>query len=331
MMAKCKIPEQAVYFGLEARTAGGDWIRIDDEAHGGKWWSCDAADPVELSERVADGAAVDVRAIFAPADRRRTLARSGPWRTGERTIAHEVAAAAPGETPPPAEGTTTSGADSAKTQKEQQQRRKDPARDSGANGRKRHYVQPRIPMAFDAPEGDETLRRFVYLHGLAQATNDRIVAMQQEQTTMIVKMMEVTQAAERERARVQIETTRRHYEALAEGQRQTHAAMLSANKGTEAPLMMQQLGHKTQQIAELVKTMADRIDAIEEADASTALALSDDPNNLERLIQGVASIIGTVANTPLGDRLGDVLAQRADPRHRAAAPQDGAQDVEAAP
>ena len=313
-MPQVQIHPDAMWFGLELQGIDGEWLRVDEENLGGKWWRVGTTTPEAMAQRVAGDAPFTFRAIFAPKDKRRSLGHSPPFQTG----AEDSDGGGP-EPSPEAPPVDTAGAPPAAPAAPPARAAAPSPRKATAprvNGGASPYVQPKIPMAFTPPPGDPDLTRFVFLHQLVQQQNDRFL-------TLALSMMQNAAEAERSRSSAMLESMKHHYAAQAQGQERLTAALLAAQKGSEAPVLMQQLAAAAQAQNDQLAQLAQKIEDFEEEDANAAqqlAQLSENPNNVERVFAGLTSIIGTVANTPLGDAIGDMLT-RGRPPEAGAPPQ----------
>lgn len=308
-MAVVTVPESAVYFWLEVETPEGGWLRIDDERIGGKYWATATATAEQIAHMAGGDAALTYRATFTKKNKRQKIGTSPPFQVaqatgdddGDAAAAEEDPAAVPAQSLPPATGATRAAA-----------RQQTAQRVNGGNGSP--YVQPKIPMAFSAPPNDPDLSRFVFLHQLVQQGHDRFL-------TLVMTMTQQATEAEHARSQHMIDSMRQHYSALASGQERLTAALLAAHKGSEAPIIMQQLASQAQQNAQALAQLGEKLQEFEDEDkdAAQSMALSENPNNVERVFAGVTSIIGTVASTPLGDAIADMLRSRGAPKEEQAA------------
>lgn len=321
------VPPDAVWFTLEMMMPDRSWRPVDHPDLGGRkakinrYWRLDTTTPEAVAAEAAGDLPAVFRATWTRADRRDRIGKSPPFQHTPAPAVDEQAPAsnageaapAPRVAPPASEQRDPAGAHRAGAQAQpppaaSRAPQKAPLPGlNGNNGNGRGYVQPKIPMAFTAPPNDPDLSRFVFLHQLVQQQNDRFL-------TLVLTMMQTQAEAERTRSTTMLQSMREHYGSLAQGQERLNAALLAAQKGSETPIIMQQLAAQSTQNAQALALLGEKLEQFEEDDRQDALAaltkLSDNPNNVERVIAGVTNIVGALAQSPFGEAVGDALRAR---------------------
>lgn len=313
-MSVVMIPPDAVHFWLEVAAPDGSWLRLDDDERlGGKWWTVGTATPEHIAHLAGGDAALTYRATFTKKDRRQKIGTSPPFQVAapagdddgaDPPIEEDPDPSAPQPLPPRIDPPRTAAP-----------RTTTARRVNGANGQGLPPpvpIQPKVAMPFTPPPNDPDLARFVFLRSLAQQDTDRFL-------TMVLSFHQAEAEAARNRSREAIESTRAYFGSIERNQRELQAVMLAANKGNEVPLvvrqMQEQMAAQTQAIA-LVGNKLEEYDQADDAAATAAAAaMSENPNNVERVFHGIQGILSAVANSPLAEPLAEMM-RRSSPEQQ---------------
>lgn len=349
-------PRDAYWFGLEVGTPDAkgrpvNWVRISEDSLGGKWWQISSVRPHEVAARAAEllGQQFPCRVIWAPKDKRYKIGHSLPFTAGEvdqsalpdappppAPSSQPAAAPPPPAAPQPPAAPPSIDSDPLPPPGAQQAFAALHTGNNGHNGSERAFQPPPLPPNYHQraaglppqhgpPPGDlSPTAQFYWMHNIVMQDTQTFHERMTIAWTMIMEgeraRSRETLEAERNRSAEVMKSMELHYATIDKSRVELQAVLAQAGRASP---QLEALGSAVAQLGAKIEELQEDADDSHEAQAQL-VKLSQDPNDLERIVNGIQNTISQVANSPLGQPLGEALSRAFGGEGAQSPQQDGA-------